>query len=120
MSSRLTVYNHKKICFLPWWNCKCPYTKSNQGLLGAFSYCLMFVDKMATATRPIVAFLTNHIDFDFAPKIEVIVGGPLQTTRLPTLCVSPNSDAVHDGCDPFRAYCEARTDGFGAKLEQVQ
>ena len=44
----------------------------------------------------------------------------LHELAVPLILVYPDWDAVADNSRPFRLYCDASIDGFGATLEQEQ
>ena len=52
--------------------------------------------------------------------MEAIVRELLAELSTPPVLVYPNRDAVTDNSRPFRLYCDASVDGFGATLEQEQ
>ena len=57
-----------------------------------------------------------------APAGCVLIAVPTALYHLaaPPILVFPDWDAVADGSRPFRVYCDACIDGFGAALEQEQ
>ena len=52
--------------------------------------------------------------------MEAIVCQLLRDLATPPFLVFPDWDAVADNSRPFRLYCDASRDGFGAALEQEQ
>ena len=52
--------------------------------------------------------------------MEIIVRTLLEELTAPPVLVYPGWDAVADNSRPFRLYCDASVDGFGATLEQEQ
>ena len=52
--------------------------------------------------------------------MEAIVRDMLAELAAPPVLVFPDWDAVEGGSHPFRVYCDASIDGFGAQLEQEQ
>ena len=52
--------------------------------------------------------------------MECIVKSLLRELSEPPVLVFPDWDAATNGSRPFRLYCDACRDGFGATLEQQQ
>lgn len=53
-------------------------------------------------------------------QYEAIVRDILHDLTVPPILVFPDYDAVADDSRPFRLYCDASRDGFGATIEQEQ
>ena len=70
--------------------------------------------------RPINALLKQGATFDFIPALEATIRAILHELTEPPILVYPDWDAVADDSRPFRLYCDASMDGFGATLEQEQ
>ena len=68
--------------------------------------------------RPINALLKPGATFDFTPAMEATISAILHDFTGPPILVYPDWDAVADNVRPFRLYCDASLDGFGAILEQ--
>ena len=49
--------------------------------------------------------------------MEAIVGEILRELAAPPILIFPDCDAVADSSRPFRLYCDASCDGFGATLK---
>ena len=75
---------------------------------------------MPKRIRPITALLKKGVKGLFTPSMEAIVRDMLAELAAPPVLVFPVWDAVEDGSRPFRVYCDATIDGFGATLEQEQ
>ena len=64
--------------------------------------------------------LKQRVPFHFTEDMEETVKSLLRELCEPPVLVFPNWDAAVDGSRPFRLYCDACRDGFGATLEQQQ
>ena len=89
-------------------------------LLGGLWYYRKFLPDMSKRTRPITALLKKSVKFLFTPSMEVIVRDMFAELAAPPVLVFSDWDAVEDGSRPFRVYCDASIDGFGATLGQYQ
>ena len=101
--------------------------KQMRSLLGGLSYYRKglsyyrkFLPGMSKWIRPITALLKKGANVLLTPSMEVIVRDMLAELAVPPVLVFPDWDAVEDGSRPFRVYCDASIDGFGAALEQEQ
>ena len=94
--------------------------KQLRSLLGGVSYYRKFLPDMSKRIRQITALLKKGVNFLFTPSMEVIVRDMLAELADPPVLVFPDWDAVADGSRPFRVYCDASIDGFGATLDQEQ
>ena len=94
--------------------------KQLRSLLGGLSYYRKFLPNMAKRIRPITSLLKQGAKFVFTSDMGAIVRKLLAELSTPPILVFPDWDAVTDGSRPFRLYCDASIDGFGATLEQEQ
>ena len=94
--------------------------KQLRSLVGGLSYYRKFPADMAKRIRPITSLLKQGVKFVFTPSMEIIVRTLLEELTAPPVLVYPGWDAVADNSRPFRLYCDASVDGFGATLEQEQ
>ena len=75
---------------------------------------------MSKRIRPISALFKKGVKCLFTTSVEVIVRDILAELAAPPFLVFSDWDAVEDGSRPFRVYCGASIDCFGATLEQEQ
>jgi len=75
---------------------------------------------MAKRIRSITSVLKQGAKFVFTSDMKTIVRTPLAELSTPPGLVFPDWDVVADGFHPFRLYCDASIDDFGATLEQEQ
>ena len=94
--------------------------KQLRSLLGGLSYYRTFLPDMAHHIRPITTLLKKGATFEFTFTMEDTVCALLAELSTPPILVFPDREAVTDKSRPFRLYCDARSDGFGATLEQEQ
>ena len=64
--------------------------------------------------------LKQRVPFPLTEDMEGIMKSLLHELCKPPVLVFPDWDAAIDGSRPFRLYCDACRDGFGANLEQQQ
>ena len=95
-------------------------TKQLRSLLRGFSDYRKVVPNTAKRVRSITSLLKKVAMFDLTPPMEATVRALLAEFAAPLILVFPDWDAVIDKSRPFRLYCDASTDGFGATLEQEQ
>ena len=94
--------------------------KQVRSLLGGINYYGKFLPNLSRRLRPINALLKQGATFDFTPAMETTIRAILHELTEPPILVYPDWDAVADDSRPFRLYCDASIDGFGATLEQEQ
>ena len=94
--------------------------KQVRSLLGGINYYGKFLPNLSRRLRPINALLKQGAAFDFTSAMETTVRDILRDLTKPPILVYPDWDAVADNSRPFRLYCDASLDGFGATLEQEQ
>ena len=92
--------------------------KQTRPLLGGFGYYPEFLPELAKRLRPTSALLKQRTKITFTPAMEATVRQILHDLATHPVLVSPNWDAVADNSRPFRLYCDASRNGFGATLEQ--
>ena len=95
-----------------------PNKKQARSLLGGINYYGKFLANLSRRLHPINALL--GATFNFTPAMETPVRDILRELAKPPTLVYPDWDAVADNSRPFRLYCDASLDGFGATLEQEQ
>ena len=88
-------------------------------LLGGLSCYRKFLAGMVKRIRPTNSLREQGVKFVFTPSMETIVRAFLEELSAPPVLVS-DWDVVADNSRPFRLYCDASVDGFGATLEQEQ
>ena len=94
--------------------------KQVRSLLGGINYYGKFLANLSRRLHPINALLKQGATFNFTPAMETTVRDILRELAKPPILVYPDWDAVADNSRPFRLYCDASLDGFGATLEQEQ
>ena len=92
--------------------------KQTRPLLGGFGYYPEFLPELAKRLRPTSALLKQRTKITFTPAMEATARQILHDLATHPVLVSPNWDAVADNSRPFRLYCDASRNGFGATLEQ--
>ena len=88
--------------------------------LGGINYYSKTLPNLSRRLRPINALLKQGATFDFTPAMEATTRAILHELTEPPILAYPDWDAVADKSRPFRLYCDASLDGFGATLEQEQ
>ena len=91
-----------------------------RSLLGGLSYYRKFLPDLAKRLRPVTDLLKQRTPFRFTPEMEKLIRDLLRELTEPHVLAYPDWDAAIDGSRPFRLYCDACRDGFGATLEQQQ
>ncbi len=94
--------------------------KQVRSLIGAINYYGKFLENLSPRIRRITALLKKDATFNFTPDMVTTVRDILGELSKPPILVYPDWDAVADNSRPFRLYCDASLDGFGATLEQEQ
>ena len=94
--------------------------KQVRALMGGVGYYRKFLLDLSNRIRPLTVLLLKGVKYVFTPAMEVIVRQNLAELAAPPILIFPDWDAVADGSRPFRVYCDACIDGFGAALEQEQ
>ena len=64
------------------------------------------------------ALLKQRVKFVFTPEMEAITRQILHKPASPLILVYQDWEAVADNSRPFRLYCDASLDDFGATLVQ--
>ena len=90
--------------------------KQIRALLGGIGCYRKFLENLSTQLRPITALFKQGDKFLFIPAMEAVVRQILRKLATPPILILPDGDAVADNSRPFRLYCDARCDGFGATL----
>ena len=91
-----------------------------RSFLGGVNYYGNFLPNLSRRLRPINALLKQRTTLDFTPAMEATIRAILHEFTEPPVFVYPDWDAVAETSRPFRLYCDARLDGFGATLEHEQ
>ena len=94
--------------------------KQVRALIGGINYYGKFLKNLSKRLRPINALLKQGVKFAFTPAMEAIIRDILRELGQPPILVYPDWDSIADNSRPFRLYCDASRDGFGATLEQEQ
>ena len=94
--------------------------KKTRALIAGIRYYRKFLGNLSTRLRPITALLKQGVKFLFTPAMEAIVREILRELAAPPILAFPGYDAAADNSRPFRMYCDASRDGFGATLEPEQ
>ena len=94
--------------------------KQVRSLFGGINYYGKFLINLSRRLRPINALLKQGATFDFTPAMEATICAILHELTEPPTLVYRDWDAVTDNSRPFRLFCDASLDGFGATLEQEQ
>ena len=92
--------------------------KQTRALLSGIGYYRKFLPDLAKRLRPTSALLKQGTKFIFTPAMEATVRQILHDLATPPVLVYPDWNAVAGNSRPFRLYCDASRDGFGATLEQ--
>ena len=96
------------------------HKKQVRSLLVVINYYGTSLPNASKRPRPINALLKQGAIFDFTPDMKVTVRTILHKLEGPPIIVYPDRDAVADNSRPFRLYCDASLNGFGATLKQEQ
>ena len=94
--------------------------KQVRALIRGINYYGKFLAYLWRRLRPINALLKKGIKFAFTPTMETIARDIRNELAKPLILVYPDWDAVAENFRPFRLYCDASRNGFGATLEQEQ
>ena len=94
--------------------------KQLRTLLGDLSYYRKFLRDMSKRIRPITALLKKGVNFFFTPSMGAIARDIVVELAAPPVLVFPDWDALENGSRPFRVYCDASIDDFGATIEKEQ
>lgn len=96
--------------------------KQTRSIVGAIRNYHKPLKIFFTRLRPINALFKQGVEFVFTQEVETIVCQILHKLATPPILVCPDWDAVADKQlpPPFRLYCDASIDDFGATFEQEQ
>ena len=93
--------------------------KQLRSLLGGIGYYHKFIGNMSTRLRLANAILKQGAKFIFS-SMGAIIRQILDDLGTPPILVDQDRDDVADNSRPFRLYCDASRDGFGATLKKEQ
>lgn len=91
-----------------------------RSLLGRFCYYRKFLPESPKRPQLVTDLLKQYVPYCFTPEMERTIQDILHKLREPHIIIYLDWHAAVDVSRPFKRYCDAGCNGFGATLELNQ